>query len=92
MKKLLITFLLLFSLSGCATLENKTPPLIPEASTLNISSEALSPCSLLPHDVQINVFSDAVEAYGSLASMYGICAGKQATSIKLIKKLGNIVE
>lgn len=92
MKFIPIIILSLF-LQGCAVLDffkRPSPPQIPPVTVIVIDSRTLEQCSLLPESLVIVGFEDAQAAYGTLASQYGACAAKQATSIKLIKKLGNL--
>lgn len=92
MKFIPLIILSLF-LQGCALFDffkKPDPPQIPPAKVIVIDSRALEQCALLPENLAIVTFEDAQVAYGSLASQYGSCAAKQATSIKLIKKLGNL--
>lgn len=92
MKFIPVIFLLLL-LQGCALFDffkRPDPPQIPPAKVLVIDARTLEQCALLPDNITINSFEDAQAAYGSLAGQYGACAAKQATSIKLIKKLGNL--
>lgn len=91
--KFIPIIILSLSLQGCAVLDffkKPEPPQIPPAKVIVIDSRTLEQCSLLPETVTIITFEDAQAAYGSLAGQYGTCAAKQATSIKLIKKLGNL--
>ncbi len=80
-------------LQGCAFLDyfkNPEPPLIPPAAVVHIDNDLLQGCSLLNEELSIITFEDSIVAYGDLSTKYGICAQKQAASIKLIKKFGNI--
>lgn len=92
MIKTLVTILLIFSLQGCAFWNKfkNPPPSIPPSVPVNIEPDALKECNLLNEAVLVVSFEDAISAYGSLATEYSTCAGKQKTSIKLIKQLGNI--
>ena len=92
MKIIPIIILSLF-LQGCAALDffkRPLPPQLPPTTVLVIDSRSLEQCALLPENLVIVGFEDAQAAYGGLAGQYAACAAKQATSIKLIKKLGNI--
>lgn len=91
--RLIPVLILSFFLQGCALLnlfKDPPPPQVPPVKVLVIDSRSLEQCSLLPENLVIVGFEDAQVAYGTLASQYGACAAKQATSIKLIKKLGNL--
>lgn len=92
--KLIPVIILSILLSGCSILDyfrdRPQPPQIPPAKVLVIDSSLLTFCSLLEEKPNITTFQSSLEAYASLASKYGECALKQASGVKLIKKLGNI--
>ncbi len=84
---------LIIFLQGCAFLDyfrNPDIPQIPPAAVVHIDKEAIQECLLLNEEVTINTFEDSIAAYGDLSTKYGICALKQSSSIKLIKKFGNL--
>lgn len=95
MKIILILTLSIF-LQGCALLNlfkpapSAPPPQVPPARAVVIDFKALEQCKDLPTDIQLKQFEDVPVIYGNLALLYSECAAKQSTSIKLIKKLGNI--
>lgn len=68
----------------------KPEPAIEPAKTANIEKAALEPCSLLQEDIVLVTFPDLLVAYSDIATKYATCAGKQDTSIKLLKKFGGI--
>lgn len=91
MKIIPILILSLF-LQGCGFLsyfKTKNPTLPPD-KIVNIDKDALKLCIALNENLTISSFEDALVVYGDLATSYGICAKQQATSVKLIKKLGSI--
>lgn len=85
--RLISIILLALFLQGCNTIPEIA---IPADKPVNISKEALEPCSLLKENLAISSFEDAIVAYGDLSTAYGTCANKQFTSIKLLKQFGNI--
>ena len=87
MKTFLIIILSIF-LQSCGT--TKEMPVIHEAKVIRIDSGALQYCHALSEDIKIITFEDVVTVYGDLATKYGICANKQADSIKLLKQFGGI--
>lgn len=91
MKIIPILALSLF-LTGCGFFEKfrkpDTPVVAPQV--VNIDSKALEECSFLKEDLVIRNFEDSLNAYGDLAKLYADCANKQSSSIKLLKKFGNI--
>ena len=88
MKFFLILLLSTF-LYGCACLQKHEDSTIPPDKIVHIDSELLLPCDYLD-DVTINSFGDSLQAYATISTKYGTCAIKQLSSIKLLKKLGNI--
>ena len=88
MKVILIITLALF-MQGCAFFQKRAPVILP-ASVVTIDKTALEQCNLLKEDLVVVTFEDALLVYGELATSYGICANKQATSVKLLKQFGNI--
>lgn len=91
MKKLLIICMLPI-LSACVFFGDKKPePQLPTVTKpVVIDSEALKQCAVIK---PFNASTDDVGIkYMELVLDYGICANRQNTSIKIIKKLGNINE
>lgn len=92
MKFIPIIILSLF-LQGCGFLDKlKKPeePAIPPNKVVNIDTAALEYCPLLKEEIKVSTFEQILVEYSELATSYGNCASKQATSVKLIKQLGNI--
>lgn len=87
MKIVLILFLSIF-LFGCGTTKFQKEPTI-TTKPINIDSEALTYCNLLNEDIKIISFEDAIVVYSGVVAAYSICANKQATSVKLLKFIGN---
>jgi hypothetical protein len=84
MKTILGVILVLF-LTGCAHHE-----IIPADRAVDIDPKLLQPCELLNTEVKITSFNDVILEYSALSTKYGVCANRQADSIKLIKQFGNI--
>ena len=84
MKIILAVTLSLFLL-GCAHHE-----VIPGDKIVDIDPKLLQPCDLLNENVKITSFSDVIAEYGILSTAYGVCANRQADSIKLLKQFGNL--
>ena len=87
MKYLLIIILSIF-LQSCAS--TKTVPTIQDAKPVQIDSVILQQCPKLSEDVKVSTFEDILTVYGDLATKYGLCANKQADSVKLLKQFGGI--
>lgn len=88
MKLIPILILSLF-LFGCGIFK-KEPIAVISNATIKLDREALEYCSFLKEGVVINTFEDAMVVYTDIATLYTICAGKQATSIKLLKQFGGV--
>lgn len=87
--KLILVLIISIFLTSCAV--TKSPNLvIPDTSVVRLDKGALTQCPLLEENLELVTFEDTILAYGSLATNYGVCANRQATSIKLLKQLGNI--
>lgn len=89
MKIIPIIILSLF-LTGCSLFRKHEEPQIPPSKVVQIDKALLEYCPLLKDRPVVNTFNDAVTEYGDLSYQYGVCAAKQAASIKLIKSMGNI--
>ena len=88
--KFIPILILLFLLQGCALFERKIEPPAIQPQVVNIDSAALEQCSLLREDIIISSFEDIISVYAEIATSYAICANRQATSVRLLKKFGNI--
>ena len=88
MKFIPIIFLSIL-LTGCPW-PLKSEPAIEPAKTVKIEKAALEQCSLLQEDIVLVTFPDLLVAYSDIATKYADCAGKQKTSVKLLKEFGNI--
>ena len=84
-----LLLVLVLALQGCAFFQKRAPS-IPPSTVVTIDKAALEQCSLLKEDLVVVTFEDALLVYGELATAYGTCATKQATSVKLLKQFGNI--
>ena len=89
MKKLLV-LLLPFFLSGCAVLDwfkkpDVTIPPTISAKPVVIDKSLLQQCAILPEPTELSA-----SEFIFLSSQYGVCAGKQKASVKVIKDLANI--
>lgn len=89
MKIIPILILSLF-LSGCGVFKKEPIATITTTQTVKLDREALEYCSLLKEGVVISTFEDAIVAYTDISTLYGICANKQAASVKLLKQFGGI--
>lgn len=77
-------------LSGCGLFKKSHPDVVPPANqVVNITKEALEYCPLL-NEERPNSFEQALVLNSEITIAYVACANKQTTSIKLLKKLGNI--
>lgn len=84
--KIILSVILSLFLLGCAHHE-----VVPPADKyVNIDPKLLLQCDLLNEDVVVASFSDAIVEYAAISTKYGICANKQADSVKLLKQFGNI--
>ena len=85
--------LLTISLQGCAFLDffkkREEPPAI-TTQVVNIDSSKLQQCEQLPENIAIGSFEYMLAVHGQTVELYAKCAGKQADSIILLKKFGNI--
>jgi hypothetical protein len=93
--KLIAAIILALSLQGCASWFTKHEeidfPVISIApDVVTIDSKLLELCAKLPEEVDLNSFESLLVQQGDLLTMYVNCANKQAASIKLLKKFGNI--
>lgn len=84
--KIILSAILSVFLLGCAHHEVIPPP----DRVVDIDPKLLLQCELLNEDVKIASFDDILGEYATLSTKYGICANKQADSIKLLKQFGNI--
>jgi len=84
MKIILCGILSLF-LFGCAHHE-----IVPPDRVVDIDPKLLQHCDLLNSDVKVVSFNDVISEYAALTTKYGVCANKQADSVKLLKQFGNI--
>lgn len=73
---------------GCASLDEM--PVVDAAKPVKIDPAVLTLCPMLKEDIKIFSFDDVVTVYGDLATAYGVCANKQADSVKLLKQMGGI--
>lgn len=88
MKTILVIFLSI-CLTGCfGIFEKKKDDPVIDTKPVVINKEALEPCALLPEDMVVKSFEDGLVQYVLTTKAYAVCAGKQATSIKLLKQFG----
>lgn len=96
MPKFIPLIVISFLLQGCVLFKKPEKPQEPaplpkvETQQINIDSKILELCAKLPEQVVINSFEDVVAVYGELVTNYVTCANRQADSVKLLKKIGNI--
>lgn len=88
--KLLYILVLSLTITGCSLFKTRTEPSIPHSAPVYIDKYLLEPCKLLNTNPSVKSFDDAILQYADLSTLYGECAIKQLSSIKLIKQLGNV--
>ena len=91
--KIIPIIILSLSLSGCVIFDffKKHPePTLPPTRVAQVDKSLLEYCPLLKEKPVINTFQDVITEYSELSILYGTCASKQATGVKVIKELGNI--
>jgi hypothetical protein len=93
--KLIVALILALSLQGCAGWFTKHeeidfPIISITPDVVTIDSKLLELCIKLPEDVDLNSFESLLVEQGDLLTMYVNCANKQAASVQLLKKFGNI--
>ena len=87
--KFILPIILSIFLTGCACFKKPDVPALPPEKVVNIDPRVLEYCDLLAEDVKVVIFEDAILAYADLSTKYGICANKQAASVKLLKQFSN---
>ncbi len=88
--KIIPIIILSIFISGCTLFRKHEEPTLPPTKIAKVDKSLLEYCPLLKEKPVINTFQDVITEYGELSTMYGMCASKQASSIKIIKELGNI--
>jgi hypothetical protein len=83
-----ILILSIFLVACACTKTPDIPGITPKV--VNIDTTALEQCPTLNEDIQVSTFDQFILVYGDLATQYGKCANKQASSVKLLKQFGNI--
>lgn len=79
-------------LSGCGLFKKHEDPPVITTKPVNINKEALKFCAPLSENITVKTFEDTLIIYADLTQQYVECANKQATSVKLLKQIGNINE
>lgn len=91
--KFILAIILSLSLQGCALLDffkkHEEPPAI-TTQKVSIDSSKLEQCEQLPENIAVGSFEYMLAVHGQIVELYAKCAGKQADSIILLKKFGNI--
>jgi hypothetical protein len=87
--KLIPVFLITILLSGCGLFKFHETPVI-TTKPVDINKSALEYCLPLNEAPAIVSYRDILVAYSDITIAYANCAGKQATSVKLLKEFGNI--
>lgn len=88
--KFILIIILSISLQACGMFKKNPEVVVVTPKIVHIDKDVIIPCSMLDEEVTISTFEDALVAYSNLGMLYGVCANKQNTSIKIIKQFGNI--
>jgi uncharacterized protein YceK len=97
MNKILLALLVLFSLSGCASMKEaicgKEDIVVPENKKIHVDPKLLEACKpLLTMTQPTPTWEDYLLLTGDNAILYAECRKKQDSSIKFLKELSNAKE